>query len=250
MDTLKTTVDGNVLRIQLDDGKANVLGTAMLRALLDATKLAEGADAVLLTGRDNVFCGGLDLNEVTSLDGNALGQFLDLFHETFNALYALPRPLVVAVKGSAVAGGAIILAAGDMRLGARDKGIVGTTESRLGLPFPIAALEILRLAINPVDLPRVMVLGELFSKDNAKNVGFFHEVHETEALLSRAEECVKDAAKVSRQAAAQIKHALRKEGFSRIAVDKDESQASFVASWNGSDGQARVQAVMAAMKRR
>ena len=51
--------DKNTLRITLDDGKANVLGSETLRALAAAVSDAKDADAVLLRGRAKIFSGGL-----------------------------------------------------------------------------------------------------------------------------------------------------------------------------------------------
>ncbi len=237
---------GNTLHLTLDDGKANVLSTKMLHALHAAFQ--EDADAVLLMGREKVFCGGLDLNEVLAFDDAAFAAFLDLFHRTFRTIFAYERPVVVAVKGSAIAGGAILLCTGDLRLGARDTGTIGVNETRLGLSFPISAFEIVRSALDPVAGARALLLGELVNKERACELGFFHEL--SDALDSYAREKLADVAQVSRAAAANTKRALRADALARMDAGKDESLRTFVQSWKSSDGQARLQAVVAKMKAR
>src|SRR4051812_24211060 len=114
------TRDGNLARLQIDDGKGNVMGTPMLRALITASREAAAADAVLITGRPKVFCGGLDLGEVIPKTPDQLLEFLDVFHDATRAVFAIPRPVITAARGSAVAGGAILLAQGDVRVTTRD----------------------------------------------------------------------------------------------------------------------------------
>ncbi len=243
---ITTKRDGNTLHLTLDDGKANVLSTKMLSALHAAFQ--EEADAVLLSGREKVFCGGLDLNEVLSFDDAAFVAFLELFHRTFRAIFAYERPVVVAVKGSAIAGGAILLCTGDLRLGARDSGMVGVNETRLGLSFPISGFEIVRSALGAVAGARSLLLGELASKERARELGFFHEL--SDSLDAYAAEKLADVAQVSRVAAANTKRALRSDALARMDAGKDASLRSFLESWKRSDGQARLQAALAKMKAR
>jgi enoyl-CoA hydratase len=250
MPMLTTTTANNVLHIALDDGKANVLGTKMLRALAKALADGKDADAALVTGRDKIFSGGLDLAEVTTLSKADLTTFLELFHATFRALFAFDRPLVTAARGGAVAGGAILLCTGDLRLSSRDKGLIGVNEARLGVPFPVSAFEIMKSALGPNEGARAMVIGDLMGKDDALRRGFVHELCEPEALATLAAERAQDAAKTSRKATAAIKGALRKGALERIDAERDGSISAFADAWSGPESQARLAAIMAEMKKR
>ena len=97
---LTTERDGNLLSIKLDDQKANVLTTQVLHKLREAIEMGRGADAVLISGREKVLSGGLDLREMLALEPDALHGFLELFHDTFRALFALERPLIIAGGGA------------------------------------------------------------------------------------------------------------------------------------------------------
>jgi enoyl-CoA hydratase len=247
---LTTSIDGNVLRIQLDDGKANVLGSKMLAAIRGALEVGKDADAVLISGREKVFSGGLDLKEVAPLSGQAFFEFLDGFHATFRALFAFERPLVVCCKGSAVAGGAILLCTGDVRLGSRDAAMIGAVEVRLGVSFPSSALEVVRAALTQAAAPRALALGELFDKERALAAGFFHELHELAAIDAVANERAHDVAKASSRAVAATKRTLRKDALARMDADKDSSHRAFVEAWTGTDAQARLAAILAQMQKR
>lgn len=247
---LTTTQDGNVLRIALDDGKANVLGTKMLEALHRAIELGRDADAVLMTGREKIFSGGLDLAEVAPLQKAELQVFLERFHQTFRALFAFERPLVIAARGGAVAGGAILLCTGDVRLSSRDKGVIGVNEARLGVPFPVSAFEIVFHALGPNEANRAMVVGELANKEDALRRGFVHELAEPDALQALAETRVKDAAKTSRHAVAAIKQQLRRDALARMDREKDASLKSFAEAWTNEESRARLRAIIADMQKK
>lgn len=242
--------DGNVARIQMDDGRANALGTRMLTALRRAFTQVEDADAVLLLGRPKIFCGGLDLAEVVPMAAPDLAAFLDLFHETMRVVLALPRPLIIAAAGSAVAGGAVLLCGGDLRLGARDAGMVGVNEVRLGIPFPVSALELVRAGLPTQEAARALLFGELVGKEDALRRGYLHALVEPEQLAAAAEERARDAAMLPGEATGPVKRALRAEALQRVDAQRAASTEAFAAAWAGSVAQERLRKVLDGLKGR
>lgn len=239
--------DGDIARLELDDGRGNALGTAALHALLEAIAEAKAADAVLLTGRPRIFCGGLDLEEIASLSQHRIIEFFDLLHLTRRALFALERPLIVAVAGSAVGAGASLLCCGDRRLGARDNGIVGFTEAQLGVPLPASAMTIAASALAPTITTRALLFGEIFGRQEALEHGFFHQLIEPDRLLDEAEQAARGAARTSR-ASGLIKRALRKESLDRMDRDRAESHAIFAVEWTSTAAQTRIQSALQALR--
>jgi enoyl-CoA hydratase/carnithine racemase len=235
--------DGNIARVELDDGRGNALGTATLQALGEAIAEVRTADAVLLTGRPRIFCGGLDLEEIASLSQSRIVEFFDLLHMARRALFAMERPLIVAVAGSAVGAGASLLCCGDRRLGARDAGIVGFTEAKLGVPLPASAMTIAASALSPTIIARALLFGELFDRQEALEHGFFHQLLEPDRLLPEAEQATRNAAGTSR-ASGLIKRAMRKEALDRMDRERAESHAIFAAEWTSTAAQARIQAAL------
>lgn len=243
--TLRT--DGDIARLELDDGRGNALGTAALQALCEAIAEAKAADAVLLTGRSRIFCGGLDLEEIASLSHGRIIEFFDLLHMTRRALFALERPLIVAVAGSAIGAGAALLCCGDRRLGARDTGMVGFTEAKLGVPLPASAMTIATSAIDPSITARALLFGELFDRQEALNYGFFHQLIEPDQLLHEAEQAARGATRNSR-ASGLIKRALRKDALDRMDREREESHAIFATEWTSPAAQTRIQAALQTLR--
>jgi enoyl-CoA hydratase len=101
--------DGLAL-VHLSCGKANALNPRSLAAIERAFDEVEagGARGVVLTGYDRFFSAGLDLVHLYELERDAMDAFMAWFDSGDAAGLRLPRPVVAAVAGHAVAGGAIL----------------------------------------------------------------------------------------------------------------------------------------------
>ncbi len=250
MSLVTVTVEGNLARVRMDDGRGNAMGSAMLASLREAFVTARDADAVLLTGRARVFCGGLDLLEVGPMGREQLFQFLALFHDAMREVYAFPRPVVVAAAGSAVAGGAILICCGDERIGARDEGVVGVNEVRLGIPFPASAMEMVASVLSRVEATRALLFGDLYGKDEALRGGWFHRLVEPGDLEREAGLRARDAATIPSSAFEPVKRELRAAALERMDARRAESHAVFVDAWTGPVAQARIGKIVADLEAR
>ncbi len=101
----------------------------------------------MLTGTGRAFSAGVDLWRL--VDGGAayVRAFLPALSDAFLAVFRTGKPVVAAVNGHAIAGGAILACACDRRLMDDSGGQFGVTELRVGVPFPPTALELLAYAI-------------------------------------------------------------------------------------------------------
>lgn len=240
--------DGNCAIVTHDDGKANALGSVALRRVQEVLREVSDADAVAWLGREKVFSAGLDLKEVGGLTGGALSDFMLLFHDTFRAMFAFERPMLACVRGSAVAGGAILMATADYRIGQIDSGVVGVNEARLGIVFPASALEIIRSALHGRAAHRALVLGELFDKPSAYQLGFFDELVANEQLATRLKHKLDELGSLSTVVVAATKKALRAEALKRMDEQKNDLGA-FMQSWASEDSRQRVANAIAALKK-
>ena len=71
-----------------------------------------------------------------------VGKFLPTMTRFFERVATFPKPVVAAVNGHAIAGGAILTFACDQRLLARGSARIGLTEVLVGVQFPAWALEL------------------------------------------------------------------------------------------------------------
>ena len=155
--------DGLAL-VRLTSGKANALNPRSLAAVESALDDAAGGGArgVILTGYERFFSAGLDLVTLYGLERDAMDGFMAWFDAAMLRAFAFPRPVVAAIGGHAVAGGAVLALACDARVMGATAGRIGLNEIRLGVPFPASALEIVRHAVPARSAESVLYEGELF----------------------------------------------------------------------------------------
>ena len=163
--------------LTMDDGKVNAISPSMCTALNGGLDRAAGdADAIVITGRTNVFCGGFDLNIIRGEDEILKSRMRQSGMELLKRLYLLPQPIIFAVTGHAIAMGALLLLAGDLRIALDGKYRIGLNETSIGLSLPVTGLEMARDRLAPTIFQRATINSELFSPKNAITAGYLDEV--------------------------------------------------------------------------
>jgi enoyl-CoA hydratase/carnithine racemase len=185
---------GAVTTVRMQRGKGNALNLELLEAIYEALATIENspARAGIITGQGTVFGAGVDLPELVAGGESYVRRFIPLLIKVFERLAVFPKPLVAAVNGHAIAGGAIIMLACDQRLLARGTARIGLTEIQVGVPFPSWALEIARFATPREHFGTLICTGRTWSADDALARGLVDEVFEPERLEERAFEVARD----------------------------------------------------------
>jgi enoyl-CoA hydratase len=183
--------DGSVAVLRMDDGKVNAVNDAMLDELDAALDAAAGARAIVLAGRDGVFSGGFDLS-VVGQGGPAAEALVHRGGQVLARLYQSPVPVVVACTGHAVALGAVMLLATDMRVGPDADVAIGLNEVAIGMPLPELAVALAQERLAAPLRRRAVVLAEMWTPVRAVDVGFLDEVVAPESVVATAIDRAKD----------------------------------------------------------
>ena len=176
--------------VRMEHGKVNAFDPELMRGLIDALAGPECADApaVVLTGTGAVFSAGVDLRRLTEGGPDYVEAFLPVLGEAFFEAFTFPKPLVAAVNGHAIAGGCVLACACDYRIMADGAGRIGTPELSVGVPFPVMALEILRLTVPAHRLQALIYRGLTCTPAEAAANGLIDETAAPEAVVDRAVE--------------------------------------------------------------
>ncbi len=210
---------GEVTVVTLDRPPANALTQGLFEEFTKVfAELQRDASvrAVILTGTGRFFSAGLDLFEVFSADGDGFRAFSVAFDSGLAALFCFPKPVVAAVNGHAIAGGAVLAALADTRLVADGSAQLGFTEILVGVPFPITAFEIVRFACAGPHLGELLYCGKTYSPHAARERRLVDEVVPADELMARAHAAAADLAARPAAAFAGIKHALRADTLARM----------------------------------
>lgn len=211
-----------VVVVRLRHDKVNALDTELLTAITTAMREIDPATPIVLTGTDPAFSAGVDLRRIVDGGPSYIEQFLDALSETFLAVFDRPGPTVAAINGHAIAGGCVLAAACDTRL--MSGGRIGLSELRVGVPFPSAALEIMR-HVGGVDLGRLVIGAALFDPPQALSRGLVDQVVFPRDLLDRAVGEALRMSEIPAEAFAFTKRQLHRPVHERLAAsagdDKD-----------------------------
>ena len=235
--------EGKVAVLRLAHGKANVFDTALMLELSDAVAQVERSDAgaLVLTGGGTVFSAGVDLFQILNGGRAYVAEFLPRMSEAFRALFAFPRPAVAAVNGHAIAGGMILACACDSRIlaeGAR----IGIPELRVGVPFPLTALEIVRYALRSDLAQEAILFGKVLEAKAALASGYVHEIAPAEVVLERAMARAEELAAAPSHSFAKTKRDLRSPTLERLERDEKTADRTLVDDWASPTVQAAIRA--------
>ena len=167
---------GKVRVLALSSGRVNALDAELLEEVTAAIREQQGpgAGALVVTGAGRVFCAGVDLNRVLQGGTDYIDRLIPAISDMATAIFGYPGPTVAAINGAAIAGGCVLACACDRRLISPDAQI-GATEVRVGVPFPVAALEVARYACG-VHAEEVLLGGRLYRGADAIASGLAHRV--------------------------------------------------------------------------
>jgi len=210
--------------LTLNRPPANAISRELIDGLSQACRAAredQSVRAVIVTGAGKFFSGGVDLKQASSGESR-LGRFVGSEDDGVFALWTMPKPTVAMVNGHAIAGGVIIALACDFRIAAQHGPRFGLNEVAIGLPFPVGAFEIAKLALTNRQLRHAMLEAELCDPARALELGFVDELVAPELLETRSVEMARRLAKHGQRAYAHTKRAIQRAAVARTLAQTDE----------------------------
>ena len=188
---LDIVLDGGVLTLTLDrPDKRNALSTALVDALLASLERADldaAVRVVLIRGAGKDFCAGADLAELLDSADRALDENerdarrLGL---VFERIRALPKPVIAAVHGRALAGGAGLATACDL--------VVCGASAQLGYPeiqrgfVPAMVMTLLRRLAGERVAFDLVATGRVLAADEALRLGLVSRIVPDERVTDEA----------------------------------------------------------------
>jgi enoyl-CoA hydratase len=213
-------LDQDIGVLRLDRPPMNALDLELLEEIDDALREAEAsrARALVLTGTGPAFSAGADLFSVLEQGPEYVEPASRALPGVFSRLFQFPRPVVAALNGHAIAGGAILTWASDYRIAADTDLRIGVTELAVGVPYPTWALEIVRFAVPPQVLQEVVYLARNYPPRQALEKGLLDEVVDPTELMERGLQVAERMARIPTETFSLTKRALRGPTVSRVAT--------------------------------
>jgi enoyl-CoA hydratase len=226
------SVAGEVTLVTIDRPPANAMNVELLTELVSCLEGLAGDPpaAVVMTGRPGFFSGGADLKAVPTYGPEEQRQMVEGINQMVIATYGLPSPVVMAVTGHAIAGGLVLALCSDYRI-ASDAGRYGLTEIKVAVPYPQAAIGIVRAELSPGAARQLALGSELLGAAECLRLGVFDEVVAAAEVLPRALEVGARMAALPRDVYARTKADLRGSALAemRAGAESDPLLAAWVS---------------------
>jgi enoyl-CoA hydratase len=227
--------------ITLDKPPVNAVDLVLVRDSEECLKSVENdpdVRAIVITGNGKCFSAGLDLKTVPYYSSAEQREMVEILNRIVAWLYGFPLPTVAAINGHAIAGGFILAIACDYRIGTNAACKLGVTESRVGIPFPVSTMEVLRAEMAPAAARRMTLVGRTMNAQEALANGVLDEIQPPEGVLARAREVAADLGSMPSEAYSKIKRQLRGEAIARMEDAIQNGSDPLLQMWIADEGRA------------
>jgi enoyl-CoA hydratase/carnithine racemase len=240
--TIADVTDG-VTIVRFDHPPVNALDLDLLKVIVASMRNVEGP--VVITGAGRCFSAGVDLRGLVDGGAEYAERFVTALSEAFLAVFDHPAPVIAAINGHAIAGGCVFAMCADVRL--MSTGTMGLTELAVGVPFPVAALEICRFAMG-TSATRAALQAKTIDADTALARGWVDAVVPNDDLIAQAIATARELGDYSPAAYAATKRQLHQP--TRSAIDAGVAIDEKVrARWMMEETRSRVAAFVEALAR-
>jgi enoyl-CoA hydratase len=197
--------------------KRNALSIEMRFELAELLQsLASEAGALLITGAGSAFCSGMDTTQFGG-DLENRRRIVQSSIAAFGGFGRFPKPVIAAVNGPAIAGGFALALLSDIRIASHDARF-GFGELPRGVPPSYAAAR----AALPAAVARELALtGRIIQSGEASDLGVVSDVVSPEALMPRAFEMARAAARPTGAITKSRILLERQHQFGRLFLDEE-----------------------------
>jgi len=185
---VRLEVGGGVGILRLDRPPVNAMNAMMqdqLRAV--ALEAAERVDvrAVVVYGGERSFAAGADVKEMAAMSHADMVNRVGPLQAAFDAVAAIPKPVIAAITGYALGGGCELALAADVRICA-DNAKIGQPEILLGVIPGAGGTQRLSRLIGPSRAKELIFTGRTLDAYDALRMGLVSKVVAVDELLATA----------------------------------------------------------------
>jgi enoyl-CoA hydratase len=200
----------DIALVRIERPPANALDRELGAELIAvAEELARDTPrAAVLTGSGAFFSAGLDLKVIPTLEPGSHGEMVMGVNRMVAGWLGLSCPVVCGVNGHAIAGGLVLALCADYRVGCTT-GKLGLSEVRVGVPYPAAAIAVVRSELAPPAARGLVLRGHLVEPEEALALGVLDELAEPESVLERSLEVAHELGSLPAETYGRVKRQLR-----------------------------------------
>jgi enoyl-CoA hydratase len=237
--------EGGIAILEMNDPPANTYTYEMNRQLDEAileARMDNDVYVLLLTGAgEKFFSAGANIKMLSSVDPVFKYYFCLHANEMLQRLEHTPKLVIAAINGHCVGGGLEIAMAADIRIARKDSGKIGLPEVNLGVLPGTGGTQRLSRIVGKSKAIELMVTGNTFSFEEAKEMGIVNDIFEREGFMENVMDYARQFTPPNKAAKAvgHIKRSVQT-GWeipmeSALALER-ELQASLFSSQDAKEG--------------
>lgn len=215
---------GPIRLVRVDRPPANAIDLELLDELVAALEglAADVPAGVVIAGREGFFSAGVDLKAVPGYGPDEHRRMVGGINRMVLATYGLSCPVIAAVTGHAIAGGLVLALCADLRIASLE-GRYGLTEVKVGVPYPQAAIGVVRAELPAYAVRNLALSNRLIDGPEAWRLGLFDEALAPGEVLPRAMGLATELAAFPRDVFCATKRELRGQTLTaiRAAVESE-----------------------------
>lgn len=207
------SLNNNIARITIDDGKANVVSHAFVDSMNELMdRASKEAKAVVLVARPGMFSAGFDLKELQKGPAEA-AALVNRGMEMLTRIYAHPQPVIAACDGHAIGMGAFLLLAADVRIGSATEYNITLPETAIGMPFTPVLMTLIKERLSSRHRTIAVLHSKPYGAHQAVDAGFLDSVTEQGSLMDECQELAESLGQLPGETYAANKEDLRSQSL-------------------------------------
>ena len=234
-------IKDNVAVLKLQRNITNALNLDFLKdissSLHDLEKNPQVRAIILTSANDKFFAIGFDLPYLIELEKEGVETFYTTYNKLCLDLFTIPKPVVAAINGHAIAGGCILTLCCDYRFISEGRKLMGLNEIKLGLPVPYPGDRILHQIVGARYAKEIMEIGEFYSPEVSLEMGMVDQVFPSEQMLAKSIERAKLLGNYPAHAYRMIKQNRVENVKDEILGSLEEKQRYFLKCWDKDETQ-------------
>ena len=241
-----------IARVTMRHGAVNAMDSELCIELADTITelgLDDEVRGIVLTGNGRLFSAGVDLRRVVD-GGSAYSEdFLRRLAHCFLVVFQTSKPMVAAVEGHAIAGGAVLACCCDHVVAADVDLKMGLSELAVGVAFPTSAIEIVRHRTGRW-MREAVLQAKTYPPAEALRLGFVDEVVRANDVVPRAEAVAAELARVPAATYALTKQQITEPVNAAIRERTPRWERAMAQIWQAGEGREALEQFVAANLRR
>lgn len=211
VELVEVSIENQVATVSLNRPPYNPLNWQLFEELgivMEYLELNRQVRAVILTGKgDRAFAAGADIKDMMNLSAMDSMEKNEMCRNTFAKMERMSKPVIAAVNGLALGGGAELTLACDLRI-CSETAKFGFPEINLGIIPGAGGTQRFQRLVGQTAAKEILLFGEMISAQRAYEIGLVNKVVPLEELLSIATEWANKLAEKPAMAMRMVKLAI------------------------------------------